>query len=67
MKKRKKTKILNFIEWCNRFGISINMGTAIVAQTKSMCNGTLREMKEMLKDMFPYVKSLWQASGDILW
>ena len=73
----KKQKILEIVDWCNRFGVAINCGTAddntylceykIVANTKSMCNGLLQEFKELLKDCYPYVKMVWQGSGDILW
>ncbi len=74
---KKKVKILEIVDWCNDFGVAIQMGTAdddtylceykIVAKTKSMCNGLLREFKEMLKDCFPYVKLVYQAKGDQLW
>lgn len=70
----KNDKLLAIVDWCNRFGVAINCGTTddntylceykIVANTKTMCSGLLRELKEMLKDCFPYVKSLWQGSGD---
>ena len=74
---KKKAKILEIVDWCNRFGIAINCCTAddntylcgykIVANTKAMCNGLLREFKELLKECYPYVKSLWQVSGYQLW
>lgn len=73
---KKETKILAIIDWCNTFNVAVNMGTSddntylceykIVAKTKSMCNSLLRELKEMLKECFPYVKLVWQASGDQL-
>lgn len=74
---KKKVQILEIVDWCNSFGVAINMGTAddntylceykIVAKTKAMCNSLLRELKEMLKGCFPYVKLIWQGSGDQLW
>ena len=72
----KKIAIMAILDWCDRVDIGINCGTAedntylceykIVANTKRMCIGLLSELKEMLKDVFPYCKSLWQGSGDVL-
>ena len=63
--------------FCDALDIAFVMGTAddntylieykIVGNTKSYCRGVLREMKDLLKRYFPYVKSLWEASGDQLW
>ena len=74
---KRKTKILEIVDWCNTFGVAINCGTAddnaylceykIVAKTKAMCNSLLREFKELLKECYPYVKTIWQGSGDQLW
>lgn len=74
---KKKAQILEIVDFCDSYNIAISMGTAddntylceykIVAKTKAMCNGLLRELKEMLKESFPYVKLVWQGSGDILW
>ena len=73
----KKAKILEIVDWCNSFGVAINCGTAddntylceykITANTKAMCNGLLREFKELLKECYPYVKTIWQSSGDCLY
>lgn len=72
----RKEKILEIADWCNRFGVEILCGTAddntylceyrIVANTKALCNGLLREFKAKLKDCYPYVKLIWQGSGDCL-
>lgn len=74
---KKKAKIEEIIEWCNTFNVQCLLGTAedntylcefkIIAKTKAMCNGLLREFKELLKECFPYVKLVWQGSGDQLW
>ena len=70
-------KLEKIVEWCNDFNVAITFGTSddntylceyrITAQTKTLCNGLFRELKEMLHECFPYVKSLWQASGNVLW
>lgn len=72
--KLREAKIVEIIDWSYRFKVVINIGTTddnallceykVVAKTKAMCNGLLRELKEMLKDCFPYVKLIWQGSGD---
>lgn len=72
-----KAKIEKLNEWCTKYGIDFICGTSddntylceykIVANTKAMCNGLLKEFKSMLKEMYPYVKLIWQGSGDILW
>jgi len=70
-----KTKQLEaLVKWCDRFNVAIQCGTSddntylceyrIVAQTKALCNGLFRELKEILHESFPYVKTLWQASGN---
>lgn len=74
---RIKTQLKNLLNWGDRFNVGLTLGTAddntylceykIVASTKSMCNGLFRELKELLHEMFPYVKSLWQGRGDQLW
>jgi hypothetical protein len=74
---KKINKIKEIVEWCNSFGVAIAMGTSedntylceykIVARTKQMCNGLLKEMKDMLKATFPYVKLILQESGDCLY
>ena len=71
---KKKVQLLNIVDWCNRFEVEINLGTAddntylceykIVANTKAMCKGLLKELKQMLKDCFPYVETLLQMEGD---
>jgi hypothetical protein len=72
-----KAKIDRLNEWCTKQGIQFICGTSddntylceykIIANTKAMCKGLLQELKSILKDMYPYVKEIWQGSGDILW
>ena len=75
---KKKDYILKAIRsFCDKNDIKYVMGTSddnyylieykIVANTKSFCKGILSELKALLKRYFPYVKSLWEASGDQLW
>lgn len=69
-------KLDEILDWCESFNVSIQFGTAddntylceyrIVANTKALCNGLFRELKELLHEVFPYVKSFWQVSG-ICW
>lgn len=71
---RKKPQLERIINFCDQFGVQILFGTAddntylceytVKANTKSLCNGLLRELKEMLREAFPRVKMLWQGSGD---
>lgn len=71
--KPKKRKLKELVDWCHRFGISISCGTTddniylceyrVVGKTKDFCNGLLRELKDQLKEIFPYVKTYWPASG----
>lgn len=73
----KKVGISQIIDWGEKYRVGIVLGTSddnfylceykIVANTKAMCNGMLKELKSLLKAHFPYVKSLWQGSGDQLW
>lgn len=73
----KKKQLDNLFAWCNRFNIGITVGTSddntylceykIVARTKALCNSLLRELKDQLREIYPYVKLVWQGSGDQLW
>ena len=70
----KKSDILRIFEWGDKFNVSISVGTAgddtyicdyyIVSETKDICNDLLKALKKMLKEVFPYVKSLWQEKGE---
>ena len=72
----RKNKILEIAGWCGSKKIVINLGTAddntylceykIVQRTKTECEAVLRDFKKQLKNCFPYVKMLWQGSGDCL-
>jgi hypothetical protein len=75
---KKKELYLSAIRgFCDKYDIEYVIGTSddnyclieykIVANTKSLCKGILSELKALLKRYFPYVKSFWEASGDILW
>lgn len=65
------------IDWANRFKVAVTLGTSesnkylceykVTAQTKAMCNGLVKELKNMLKKIFPKVEMLWQGSGDCLY
>ena len=69
--------IEEIIDWANSYNIAINMGTSddntylleykIIGKTASLCKGLLSELRSMLKDEWKKTKSVWQASGDILW
>ena len=69
--------IEEIIDWANSYNVAINMGTSddntylleykIVGKTASLCKGLLSELRSMLKDEWKKTKSVWQASGDILW
>ena len=72
---KKKESYLKYIcDWGDKLGIAIQFGTTednkylceyrITAKTKAMCNGIAKELKEMLKQIFPCTKMCWQASGD---
>ena len=75
--KRIEKKLDNIIEWCERFDVAVTFGTSddntylceyrIVANTKALCNGLFRELKELLHEVFPYVKSNWQVGGITLY
>lgn len=74
---RIKKQIKRLFDWGDSFGVAITLGTAddntylceykIVARTKSLCNSLLHELKDLLHEIFPYVKLVWQGSGDQLW
>ena len=73
----KKDEILKIADWCKDSGIIFNVGTAedntylceykIKCDTKKECNQLLRELKQRLKGCFPYVRLLFQGSGDSLY
>ena len=75
--KKKELYLEAIRDFCDKYLIEYVMGTSddnyylieykIVANTKSLCKGILTEMKTLLKRYFPCAKSLWEASGDILW
>lgn len=71
--KPKEKQLKEICDWGDQFKIYIQFGTTeddrylceyrIVANTKALCNGLFRELKELLHEVFPYVKSLWQMGG----
>lgn len=71
---KKKSDILRIFEWGDKFNVSISVGTAgddtytcdycIVSDTKYICNDLLKMLKKILKEVFPYVKSIWQEKGE---
>lgn len=71
-----KVAINGWIDWANRFGVALNLGTSddntylceykIVGATASYCKGLASELRQMIKSEFPKTRSLWQGSGDIL-
>lgn len=62
------------VEWADRMEMQITFGASsdnaylceyiIVGGTMRYCKGVFAELKEMLKPVFPKVKSLFQSSGD---
>lgn len=73
----KKKKLDEIMEWCTKYNIYIIFGTSednkylceykIVANTKAMCKGVMKELQEMLKRVFPYANSLWLIEGSQLY
>jgi hypothetical protein len=70
-------KLKKICDWGDQFKISIQFGTTedntylceyrVIANTKTLCNGLIRELKELLHEAFPTVKTLWQMSGNYLY
>ena len=72
----KKKQLLMFVNWCYENGVFVKAGLTeeneyvcnfkIIANSKAMCNALKQEFKEQLLEIFPYVKTIWEASGDQL-
>lgn len=66
----------SILEWGTKHGAYICFGTSaddtylceykIVANTIQCCKGLSKELKSMLKPIFPKIQLLWEGSGDIL-
>ena len=66
----------SMVAWADRMDVQITFGASndnaylceyvIIGNTKQYCNGLFSELKEMLKPVFPKVKTLFQGSGDKL-
>ena len=73
----KKNKLDEIVEWCNKYNVYIIFGTSddntylceykVVANTKAMCKGVVKELKEILKGMFPCANSIWTIEGTQLY
>lgn len=65
------------INWANDLNVYVAFGTAddntylcefkMVGNTASLCRSLLSELKEMLKKEWKKPKSLWEASGNVLY
>ena len=72
-----ENKLKAICDWGDTFQIGIQFGSTednrylceyrITANTKALCNGLFQELKELLHEVFPYVKSLWQMGGSCLY
>ena len=64
----------SMVEWADRMDVQITFGASddnaylceyvIIGKTQQYCKGLFSEMKEMLKPVFPKIKTLLQYSGD---
>ena len=75
--KTKELKLKAICDWGDKFGVYIQFGTTednrylceyrITANTKALCNGLFRELKDLLNDVFPSPKPLWQVGGSCVY
>lgn len=75
--KPKERKLNEVVEFCKKFDIEVVFGTSddntylceyrVEANTKQLCNSLFRELKDMLKEIFPHCKSSWQMGGSLLY
>ena len=70
-------KLKAICDWGDTYNVYLQFGTTednrylcefrITANTKALCNGLLKELRELLHRIFPNVKPLWQMGGTCLY